>query len=487
MVALAVGEVEKTSKMPSTAPPAPRPTTTQTPPPTRPFTPEPTPFLPPPLSCAHCTPELPCYVGEPENGCRNLSKERCDTFGGNSKWCEFNSTTAPITPEVPLTPPPTTSEPVFTRGPPITCDQCTPEFPCSVDEPENGCRDWTKQRCETSGYSIWCEFKTTTAPPTLIPTPIPTPPSPPLTCSSCTPDRPCYVGEPYWSCLGWTKEQCNTGFSKWCEFTHTPTPIVTPYKCHSFQTDVDYYGFDLSQTSRKSADDCCVDCEATPGCKLFVWSDHNGGTCWLKHTKGKASKSPGAKSGVLIDTAPFCGNLEWNVDYPGNDIDSTNRASADECCDDCKANSECKLFAWADFEGGTCWLKAAKGKKTTHSGAKSAVVQDTCSKPEFDVDYDGNDVGSTNRATPDACCADCKANKDCKLFVWTDIEGGTCWLKSAKGTPSESRGAYAAAIYAECGSSWDANGVEQSIRLNIISLLSKISMAFLDKTWSIVY
>ncbi|KAG9400540.1 hypothetical protein AC1031_010755 [Aphanomyces cochlioides] len=374
MVASAVGEVEKTSKLPSTAPPAPRPTTTQTPPPTRPFTPEPTPFLPPPLSCDHCTPELPCYVGEPENGCR----------------------------------------------------------------------DWTKQRCETSGYSIWCEFNTTTASP--IPTPIPTPPSPPLTCSSCTPDRPCYVGEPYWSCLGWTKEQCNTGFSKWCEFTHTPTPIVTPYKCHSIQTDVDYYGFDLNQTSRKSADSCCADCEATPGCKLFVWSDHNGGTCWLKHTKGKASKSPGAKSAVLIDTAPFCGNLKWNVDYPGNDIDSTNRASAHECCVDCKANRECKLFVWTDFEGGTCWLKSAKGTKTTYYGAKSIVVNDTCGKPEFDVDYEGNDVDSTNRATPDACCADCKANKDCKLFVWTDFEGGTCWLKSAKGTASKVRGAYAATI-----------------------------------------
>ncbi|CAK4085037.1 unnamed protein product [Aphanomyces euteiches] len=395
---------------------------------------------------------------------------------------------------IPPTEAPTTSPP---SPPPLSCTSCTPDRPCFVGETYYSCMNWPKDKCNT-GFTKWCGFTATptttstatTSPPTttsITVAPTTTPPSPPLTCNSCTKDRPCFVGEPYWSCMAWTKEQCNTGFSKGCDFTPSPTPVVTPsLKCHSVQTDVDYYGFDLSQTSRKSADDCCGDCESTPGCKLFVWSDHNGGTCWLKHTKGKTSKSPGAKSGMLIDTAPFCGNLEWNVDYPGNDIDSTNRASADECCVDCKANSECKLFVWTDFEGGTCWLKAAKGKKTTHSGAKSAVVQDTCSKPEFDVDYDGNDVGSTNRATPDACCADCKANKDCKLFLWTDFEGGTCWLKSAKGAASESRGAYAAAIYAECGSSWDANGVEQSIRLNIISLLSKISMAFLDKTWSIV-
>jgi cellobiose dehydrogenase (acceptor) len=38
----------------------------------------------------------------------------------------------------------------------------------------------------------------------------------------------------------------------------------------------------------------------TSGCGAFSWSNHNGGTCWLKSGKGNTVAKDGVKSSVVV-------------------------------------------------------------------------------------------------------------------------------------------------------------------------------------------
>ncbi|TMW65390.1 hypothetical protein Poli38472_008032 [Pythium oligandrum] len=53
---------------------------------------------------------------------------------------------------------------------------------------------------------------------------------------------------------------------------------------------------------------------------------------------------------------------------------------------------------------------------------------------ENGVDYVGNDIGSVLSATAEGCCSICSGRSGCGAFSWTSYGGGTCWLKSSKGT-----------------------------------------------------
>ncbi|RHY18153.1 hypothetical protein DYB32_010425, partial [Aphanomyces invadans] len=180
---------------------------------------------------------------------------------------------------------------------------------------------------------------------------------------------------------------------------------------------------------------------STAGCKLFVWSDYNGGTCWLKNKVGAKTRSPGVRAAIVVadpptptpTPAPGCSGIEDNTDYYGYDLASTSQASADKCCGDCEATAGCKLFVWTDYNGGTCWLKHQVGPKAFLAGAKAAVRNTACSPLVQDVDYFGNDIRSSSQSNASGCCADCKATAGCKAYSWSDYNGGTCWLKSAKG------------------------------------------------------
>ncbi|CAK4586702.1 unnamed protein product [Aphanomyces euteiches] len=158
--------------------------------------------------------------------------------------------------------------------------------------------------------------------------------------------------------------------------TAAPTTAKPAETCQSIQNNVDYVGFDLKSTSQSSANACCADCAATPGCKLFVWTDFAGGTCWLKHTVGVKSTQSGAKAGLLPtkSSSSSCGAQKINVDYPGNDVGATQRATPDLCCDDCKTTTVCHQYVWTNFQGGTCWLKSAKGKAKPNDGAVAASL-----------------------------------------------------------------------------------------------------------------
>ncbi|KAH9141968.1 hypothetical protein AeRB84_013910, partial [Aphanomyces euteiches] len=91
-----------------------------------------------------------------------------------------------------------------------------------------------------------------------------------------------------------------------------PTPAPTPSACPVVEDNVDYPNNDIYQTYRTNYQDCCTDCQATPGCSLYVWSR---GTCYLKSKKGPSSYASGAKAGVLPVDAPVTAlaNLQFSV------------------------------------------------------------------------------------------------------------------------------------------------------------------------------
>eukprot|EP00644_Phytophthora_capsici_P014417 jgi/Phyca11/99145/e_gw1.3.826.1 len=69
--------------------------------------------------------------------------------------------------------------------------------------------------------------------------------------------------------------------------------------CSNLESDVDYSGADVGSALSSSADGCCSICSSATGCGAFTWTSYNGGTCWLKSSKGTANANAGAVSGVV--------------------------------------------------------------------------------------------------------------------------------------------------------------------------------------------
>uniref|UniRef100_K3WI69 glucan endo-1,3-beta-D-glucosidase n=1 Tax=Globisporangium ultimum (strain ATCC 200006 / CBS 805.95 / DAOM BR144) TaxID=431595 RepID=K3WI69_GLOUD len=65
---------------------------------------------------------------------------------------------------------------------------------------------------------------------------------------------------------------------------------------------------------------------------------------------------------------------------------------------------------------------------------------------ENGIDYSGNDIGSAWSASAANCCGICKGFQGCKAFSWNNYNGGTCWLKSGKGSWSNKSGVISAVI-----------------------------------------
>ncbi|RHY02683.1 hypothetical protein DYB36_009541 [Aphanomyces astaci] len=129
---------------------------------------------------------------------------------------------------------------------------------------------------------------------------------------------------------------------------------------------------------------CCTFCANTNGCIAYVWVLRNNvGTCLLKSSKGTPSSYQGARAAYLdssITPPPTpspppsgtCGVVERDVDYPFNDIISTQRSNYNDCCADCQATPGCSLYVWGSTDGGTCFLKSKKGDRVSSPGARTA-------------------------------------------------------------------------------------------------------------------
>ncbi|KAF0709223.1 hypothetical protein AaE_012932 [Aphanomyces astaci] len=69
--------------------------------------------------------------------------------------------------------------------------------------------------------------------------------------------------------------------------------------CGTLEVNTHYIGGDLASVNLATAESCCAECKKTPGCKVFVWYNLNGGLCRLKDTQGPKVAVDGAKAGVL--------------------------------------------------------------------------------------------------------------------------------------------------------------------------------------------
>ncbi|KAJ6645590.1 Serine protease snake [Pseudolycoriella hygida] len=141
------------------------------------------------------------------------------------------------------------------------------------------------------------------------------------------------------------------------------------------------------------------------------------------------------------------GAVRWafNCDFLGHDIGFV-RSKSEECGEKCAQHSECTRFVWTNFHEGTCWFKNGKGDAiestvggccgyvnvtkvnaiSWHSGNDGRVQWSRY------CEFRGNDIGSV-KSKSEECGGICYEHTDCTRFVWTDFEGGTCWIKNEEG------------------------------------------------------
>ncbi|TMW65402.1 hypothetical protein Poli38472_008044 [Pythium oligandrum] len=213
----------------------------------------------------------------------------------------------------------------------------------------------------------------------------------------------------------------------------------------------DYVGNDLKNVGG-TVEFCCGQCYTTPGCKAFSWSNHNGGTCWLKSGRGQIVVNPNVKSALMLFGQPLVCQLQQDIDYVDNDLARISATKAEDCCGICRGYLGCRAYSWSDFMGGSCWLKSKKGQEVYKAGVRSAEAYPTGSGGQTctlqaDTDYVGNDIGNAYSPTPDGCCQICKNMNGCRAFSWTGLNGGTCWLKNLKGNVISKAGVTSAQVY----------------------------------------
>ncbi|GAB9477591.1 hypothetical protein Gpo141_00014692, partial [Globisporangium polare] len=216
-----------------------------------------------------------------------------------------------------------------------------------------------------------------------------------------------------------------------------PNPFESS-PCLTLEQNTDYVGYDIGSAAAAKPEDCCSECSKVVGCHAFTHTTFNGGTCWLKSQKGRMVYKSGASSSVNYGVTQYatCG-IESGVDYVGNDIGSAPASKREDCCAKCQAFTGCRAFSWTSQSGGTCYFKNRKDATVANAGVSSAAVFPNPIAPscamELGTDYVGNDIGNAASADSYGCCSICMKTSGCKAFSWTNQNGGTCWLKSAKG------------------------------------------------------
>ena len=144
--------------------------------------------------------------------------------------------------------------------------------------------------------------------------------------------------------------------------------------CSPQQTGIDYPGNDIGSGASATADGCCDVCRFTNGCRAYSWTNQNGGTCWLKSGRSAAQVNSNVISAVIDQSLPPVCTIEAGLDYVGNDIGNKPSKDVFGCCDICKGFSGCKAYSWSNNNGGTCWIKSAKGSTVANSQVTSGVI-----------------------------------------------------------------------------------------------------------------
>uniref|UniRef100_A0A914QLU8 Apple domain-containing protein n=1 Tax=Panagrolaimus davidi TaxID=227884 RepID=A0A914QLU8_9BILA len=70
--------------------------------------------------------------------------------------------------------------------------------------------------------------------------------------------------------------------------------------CCYHSVDREIVGHDIVDTLAQ-ATECCGLCAGAAGCHAYVWTNDQGGTCWLKNVTGPVSLKTGAITGIPCD------------------------------------------------------------------------------------------------------------------------------------------------------------------------------------------
>lgn len=105
--------------------------------------------------------------------------------------------------------------------------------------------------------------------------------------------------------------------------------------------------------------ECCKLCYDAYYCRGYTWTNHNGGTCWLKY-----ALSP-VVNGSKVETGIVNGNTcqqQTNADITSEDLKQVccNQKESD-CCDTCSQTLGCNAYVWNSNNNGTCALKSTTG------------------------------------------------------------------------------------------------------------------------------
>jgi predicted Ser/Thr protein kinase len=220
----------------------------------------------------------------------------------------------------------------------------------------------------------------------------------------------------------------------------------------TFSMGCDFVGNDL-QNVPSSGEECGAKCLDTDGCTHFTWSNFNDGTCWMK--QGGAQKSDAIRS----DNSKLCGiagSLTWHMgetseyavgcDFHGKDL-ADHPSKSEDCGGLCLRQDGCTHFTWTTHNGGTCWMKQGGAHKTDafatkddskvcgivggHVGGSIQWKEGETSTWASGCDFSGNDLSSAS-SSGEQCGGMCQATFGCTHFSWTDLNGGTCWMKRGR-------------------------------------------------------
>lgn len=144
---------------------------------------------------------------------------------------------------------------------------------------------------------------------------------------------------------------------------------------------MDYPCNDLKTTLAASAEDCCDHCNQRSTCNASTWSKFNDGTYYMGGTyymKPQASAKPAQNSPqvdgsefIRSDTSYKCTPLQANTHRTGGDVGSVPSSTAANCCGIYRSTFGCYTFAWADYNGGMCWLTGPSSQKIPAAGVTS--------------------------------------------------------------------------------------------------------------------
>ena len=150
----------------------------------------------------------------------------------------------------------------------------------------------------------------------------------------------------------------------------------------------------------------------------------------------------GSTSSPLTADAPIPPAADDGMNRPGNDISSSDLATADPalCEQSCTGNGQCQ--AWTYVKPGVqgpaarCWLKSPA--PATHPDPCCISGLRLPSDAKSGENMPGSDISGADLASadPNLCASSCQANRDCQ--AWTYVKPGVqgpaarCWLKNAR-------------------------------------------------------